>query len=112
MGNEWISHMAWQVGTLREVSEGARWLGERGIAMARPMSRDVRGANWNLTATDADFISNEIYYGMDQIGWDGVSKPPSICPAGEKPPAPDGTAQPDFPMARHAIEHFFLRDNR
>jgi catechol 2,3-dioxygenase-like lactoylglutathione lyase family enzyme len=25
-GTEWISHMAWQVGTLREVTEGRRWL--------------------------------------------------------------------------------------
>ena len=103
-GNEWISHMAWQVGTLREVAEGARWLGEREVTMARPTGRDVRGANWNLTVTDADFISNEIYYGMDQVGWDGASKPWTICPDGEKPPASDGAAQPDFPMARRAIE--------
>ena len=103
-GNEWISHMAWQVGTLREVSEGSRWLTERQVDVARPAGRDVRGANWNFTVTDADFISNEIYYGMDQIGWDGVSKPPQICPNNEKPPAPDGAVMPDFPMARQAIE--------
>ncbi|MFM9970297.1 MAG: VOC family protein [Burkholderiales bacterium] len=103
-GNEWISHMAWQVGTLREVSEGSQWLAEQ-VAVARPAGRDVRGANWNFTVTDADHISNEIYYGMDQIGWDGVSKPPSICPNGERPPAIDGAALPDFPMARQAIEN-------
>lgn len=103
-GNEWISHMAWQVGTLREVTEGSRWLAERHVGIARPGGRDVRGANWNFTVIDADHISNEIYYGMDQIGWDGVSKPPAICPNGERLPAADGAAQPDFPMARQAIE--------
>lgn len=103
-GTEWISHMAWQVGTLREVTEGRRWLTERQTRIARPGGRDARGANWNFTVTDADFISNEIYYGMDQIGWDGISKPIPICPEGDALPPIDGTAEPDFPMVRQAIE--------
>ncbi len=103
-GTAWISHMAWQVGTLREVSEGRRWLTEQQVHIARPGGRDARGANWNFTVTDADFISNEIYYGMDQIGWDGVSKPAPICPTGDALPPVDGAAQPDFPMAQAAIE--------
>ena len=103
-GAEWISHMAWQVATLREVTEGKRWLIERQTRVARPGGRDARGANWNFTVTDADGISNEIYYGMDQIGWDGVSKPLEICPEGDPLPEIDGTADPDFPMAKAAIE--------
>ena len=103
-GTVWISHMAWQVATLREVTEGKTWLTERQAHIARPGGRDQRGANWNFTVTDADAISNEIYYGMDQIGWDGVSKPVPICPNGDPLPAPGGTAEPDFPMARNAIE--------
>jgi len=103
-GTAWISHMAWQVGTLREVTEGRRWLTERQVRIARPGGRDARGANWNFTVTDADAISNEIYYGMDQIGWDGVSKPVPICPRGDPLPAIDEAAAPDFPMALKAIE--------
>ncbi len=103
-GTEWISHMAWQVATLREVTEGRRWLSEQQVRIARPGGRDGRGANWNFTVTDADAISNEIYYGMDQIGWDGVSKPVPICPNGDPLPPIDGAADPDFPMARGAIE--------
>jgi catechol 2,3-dioxygenase-like lactoylglutathione lyase family enzyme len=103
-GTEWISHMAWQVATLREVTEGKRWLIERQTRVARPGGRDARGANWNFTVTDADGISNEIYYGMDQIGWDGVSKPYEICPDGDPLPEIDGVAEPDFPMAKAAIE--------
>jgi catechol 2,3-dioxygenase-like lactoylglutathione lyase family enzyme len=103
-GTVWISHIAWQVGTLREVTEGRQWLTEKQVHIARPGGRDSRGANWNFTVTDPSFISNEIYYGMDQIGWDGVSKPVAICPRGDPLPAPDGTAEADFPMARRAIE--------
>jgi catechol 2,3-dioxygenase-like lactoylglutathione lyase family enzyme len=100
----WISHMAWQVGTLREVVDGRRWLTERQARIARPGGRDRRGANWNFTVTDADFVSNEIYYGMDQIGWDGVSKPWPICPDNTPLPELDGAAEPDFPFALRAVE--------
>jgi catechol 2,3-dioxygenase-like lactoylglutathione lyase family enzyme len=103
-GTTWISHMAWQVATLREVAQGRQWLTEQQVHIARPGGRDSRGANWNFTVTDADFISNEIYYGMDQIGWDGVSKPVPICPSGDPLPPVDGAAEADFPMARRAIE--------
>jgi catechol 2,3-dioxygenase-like lactoylglutathione lyase family enzyme len=103
-GTEWISHMAWQVGTLSEVTEGKKWLIERQTRVARPGGRDARGANWNFTVTDADGISNEIYYGMDQIGWDGVSKPPEICPNYDPLPGEGASADPDFPMAKAAIE--------
>ena len=103
-GTTWISHIAWQVGTLREVVDGRQWLTEKQVRVARPGGRDARGANWNFTVTDTDFISNEIYYGMDQIGWDGVSKPVPICPKYDELPALGAAAQPDFPMARKAIE--------
>jgi catechol 2,3-dioxygenase-like lactoylglutathione lyase family enzyme len=103
-GTTWISHIAWQVGTLREVTEGRRWLTENKARIARPGGRDARGANWNFTVSDADRISNEIYYGMDQIGWDGVSKPAPICPQYDPLPGLDEAAQPDFPMAQKAIE--------
>jgi catechol 2,3-dioxygenase-like lactoylglutathione lyase family enzyme len=100
---KWISHIAWQVGTLREVTEGRVWLTEQQVRIARPGGRDARGANWNFTVTDPERISNEIYYGMDQIGWDGVSKPVPICPNGDALPEVGGAAQPDFPMAEQAI---------
>jgi catechol 2,3-dioxygenase-like lactoylglutathione lyase family enzyme len=103
-GTQWISHAAWQVASLREVTQGRRWLTEKQIRIARPGGRDARGANWNFTVTDADFISNEIYYGMDQIGWDGISKPVPICPRGDPLPEPEGACEPDFPMALKAIE--------
>ncbi len=103
-GSEWISHMAWQVGTLTEVVEGRRWARDRQIKLARPGGRDARGANWNVTLQDAEGISNELYYGMDQIGWDGISKPEPICPERDPLPEPGVAADPDFPMARAAIE--------
>ena len=70
-GTAWISHMAWQVATLREVTEGRRWLTEQQVHIARPGGRDQRGANWNFTVTDRrfHFQRNLLRHGPDRLGW-------------------------------------------
>lgn len=104
-GTEHLAHAAWQVATLREVSEGRRWLTEHGQAMARPGRRDPSGANYNFTIFDADGIPTELYYGMDQIGWDGISKPSELWPVEDVAlPDVDGAIEPDFPKSREAIQ--------
>ena len=73
-GLETVSHIAWQVGTLREVTAAQAWLKERQIPIQRS-GRDALGSNWQFAFPDPDRLGNELYYGMDQIGWDGASKP-------------------------------------
>ena len=69
-GTAWISHMAWQVATLREVTEGRRWLTEQQVHIARPGGRDQRGANWNFTVTDRRFHFQRdlLRHGPDRLG--------------------------------------------
>ena len=69
-----INQITWQVGSLREVAEGFRWLDARGVKIARS-GRDNPGSNWHAYPLDPDGHTNEIYYGIEQIGWDGFSKP-------------------------------------
>src|SRR2546427_4466864 len=33
------------------------------------------GSNWHFYPPDPDGHTNELYYGIEQIGWDGYSKP-------------------------------------
>ncbi|HEV8016108.1 MAG TPA: VOC family protein [Stellaceae bacterium] len=73
-GLESVSHLAWQVATLREVTDAQAWLKERQIPIQRS-GRDALGSNWQFAFPDPDHFANEFYYGMDQIGWDGASKP-------------------------------------
>lgn len=103
-GTEYMSHLAWQVGTMREVIEGGAWLTQR-HEQVRPGTRDPAGANYNSTVFDNNGLPNEIYYGMDQIGWSGCSKPPELWsePDLTLPPA-GGSIDPDFPAVRSAIE--------
>ena len=48
------------------------------------------GSNWHTYLFDPDGHSNELYYGIEQIGWNGHSKPRSMYNIGfeEAPPLP------------------------
>src|SRR5436853_511667 len=63
---------------------GVRWprpfrirrLGHFGICVADPEAgRDLPGSNWHFYPPDPEGHTNELYYGIEQIGWDGYSKP-------------------------------------
>jgi catechol 2,3-dioxygenase-like lactoylglutathione lyase family enzyme len=42
---------------------------------ARDTGRDGAGSNWATYFYDPDGHTNELYYGIEQVGWDGKSKP-------------------------------------
>jgi len=69
-----VNQITWQVGTLAEVVNGHHWLTEKGCNMAKA-GRDMPGSNWHTYLMDPDWFQNELYYGIEQIGWNGHSKP-------------------------------------
>ncbi len=68
-----INQITWQVGSLREVVSGNAWLKEA-IRVVRT-GRDAPGSNWHFYPVDPAGHTNELYYGIEQIGWDQHSKP-------------------------------------
>ena len=69
-----INQITWQVGSLREVTEAEEWL--RGLENPiRRSGRDTPGSNWHVYPSDPNSNINELYYGIEQIGWNGISKP-------------------------------------
>ena len=84
-----INQITWQVGSLAEVGNGIRWFNENGIKQQRS-GRDMPGSNWHTYLFDPDGHSNELYYGIEQIGWNGHSKPRNMYKIGfeEAPPLP------------------------
>ncbi|MCY4549243.1 MAG: VOC family protein [Defluviicoccus sp.] len=72
-----INQITWQVGSLREVAEAENWLRGHDIRIRRS-GRDQPGSNWHVYPFDPDEHINELYYGIEQIGWDGRSKPPAL----------------------------------
>jgi catechol 2,3-dioxygenase-like lactoylglutathione lyase family enzyme len=69
-----VSQITWQVGTLDEVLDGAEYLRRRNVPIVR-VGRDMPGSNWHVYFLDPDGNTVELYYGMEQIGWDRTSKP-------------------------------------
>jgi catechol 2,3-dioxygenase-like lactoylglutathione lyase family enzyme len=69
-----VNQISWQVGSLAEVVNGRDWLSEDGLKIQRS-GRDMPGSNWHTYFYDPDGHTNELFYGMEQIGWDARSKP-------------------------------------
>jgi catechol 2,3-dioxygenase-like lactoylglutathione lyase family enzyme len=81
-----VNQITWQVGSLAEVGNAIQWFNERGIKQQRS-GRDMPGSNWHTYLYDPDGQSNELYYGIEQIGWNGHSKPRAMYDRGfDKPP--------------------------
>jgi catechol 2,3-dioxygenase-like lactoylglutathione lyase family enzyme len=80
-----INQITWQVGSLEEVGEAAKFFTERGAKLQR-VGRDMPGSNWHSYVYDPDGHVNELYYGIEQVGWDGYSKPRSMYGRGFRQP--------------------------
>src|SRR5690349_10619404 len=72
-----MNQITWQVGSLAEVGKGAEWFAQEGVPIVRT-GRDMPGSNWHTYVLDPDGHTNELYYGIEQIGWEGFSKPLSM----------------------------------
>ena len=76
-----INQITWQVGSLRDVGEAINWFREKNIKIQRS-GRDMPGSNWHTYLFDPDGHQNELYYGIEQIGWTGHSKPKAMYDRG------------------------------
>ena len=84
-----INQITWQCGSLKEVTDAHAYFQEGGIPIQR-VGRDMPGSNWHVYVYDPDGHTNELYYGIEQIGWNQLSKPTSMYYRGfsEKPVLP------------------------
>ena len=81
-----VNQITWQVGSLSEVGNAIKWFDATGIRQQRS-GRDMPGSNWHTYLFDPDGHQNELYYGIEQIGWNGHSKPRAMYDRGfDKPP--------------------------
>lgn len=80
-----VAQITWQVGSLKEVVDGEGWFKRHGLKILKS-GRDVPGHNWHTYIPDPDGHANEIYYGMEQIGWQGRSKPYAMHRGFYEPP--------------------------
>jgi catechol 2,3-dioxygenase-like lactoylglutathione lyase family enzyme len=84
-----INQITWQCGSLREVTDAHTYFQEHAIPIQR-VGRDMPGSNWHVYVYDPDGHTTELYYGIEQIGWNQLSKPTAMYDRGfrEKPALP------------------------
>ncbi len=93
------NQITWQVGTLSEVGNGIDWFRSIGLNPGR-IGRDVPGSNWHSYPPDPEGHTNEIYYGIEQIGWNRRAKPPGVKKRGfqDKPELPQMSEYQELEM--------------
>jgi len=89
-----INQITWQAGSLREVVEARKWLDSLGQKIDR-YGRDP-GSNWHTYFPDPTGHCNELEYGIEQVGWDGLSKPEAMWPWAQ--------GHPDLPYKAEVTE--------
>ena len=84
-----VNQLSFQVGTLGEIADAQAYFGELDVPMQRG-GRDSPGSNWAVYMYDPDGMRTESFYGIEQIGWDRLSKPDAMRYQGafELPPLP------------------------
>jgi catechol 2,3-dioxygenase-like lactoylglutathione lyase family enzyme len=95
-----INQITWQVGSLRQVVNGTEWFKEQRQRIIRA-GRDMPGSNWHVYLLDFDGHVNELYYGIEQIGWSGHAKPKLMQARGfhETPELPQVSEQQEVDAA-------------
>ncbi len=68
------NQITWQCGSLGQIADAVKWFSAKQVPIVRS-GRDMPGSNWHTYIADPDGNVNELYYGIEQIGWDGHSKP-------------------------------------
>jgi catechol 2,3-dioxygenase-like lactoylglutathione lyase family enzyme len=110
-----VNQLSWQIGSLEEVVNAVDYLDKN--AKLRRVGRDAPGSNYHAYAYDPDGYVNEVYYGMEQVGWDGCSKPVSMYKHAlrETPQMPRDPEYKEVQEARQNNEHlngFFWEEKR
>ncbi len=98
-----INQITWQVQSLKEVVDATRYFRSMEMEIIREGRAGGPGSNWHLYVYDPDDQVNELYYGIEQIGWDGHAKPANMRHGLQKAPAepyPSEWAEVDADLAK------------
>ena len=86
-----INQITWQVQSRREVAQATQYFRDKGIDVSREGRAGGRaaGLNYHLYVYDPDDQVVELFYGIEQIGWDGFAKPMDMHPPAMREVSPE-----------------------
>jgi len=95
-----VNQITWQCGSLKEIADAHGYFTEHQVRIQR-VGRDMPGSNWHTYVYDPDGHTNELYYGIEQIGWNQLSKPRALYYRGfqEKPALPQMSEEAELKEA-------------
>ncbi len=96
-----INQITWQCGSLREIVEAHDYFERHQVRIQR-VGRDMPGSNWHTYVSDPDGHTTELYYGIEQVGWNQASKPREMYYRGfgQKPGLPQMSEAAELAEAR------------
>ena len=97
-----VNQITWQCGSLKEIMDAHSYFQDQGVPIQR-VGRDMPGSNWHVYVYDPDGHTIELYYGIEQIGWNQLSKPTEMYYRGfrEKPSLPQVSEITEVAEALH-----------
>jgi catechol 2,3-dioxygenase-like lactoylglutathione lyase family enzyme len=91
-----INQITWQCGSLKEIVDAHGYFEKHQVRIQR-VGRDMPGSNWHTYVYDPDGHTTELYYGIEQIGWNQRSKPREMYYRGFQ-------TKPELPQMSEAAE--------
>jgi len=97
-----INQITWQVQSVAEMAEASKYFRDRGVEIMREGRAGGGGSQFHLYVWAPDEYIFELYYGIEQISWNGYARP---VPMRHGTPTPPVEPQlPDYELVRGDIE--------
>ncbi|HWP59098.1 MAG TPA: VOC family protein [Candidatus Acidoferrales bacterium] len=96
-----INQITWQVQSVAEMVAAGEYFRQLGVEVIRE-GRAGAGSQLHLYVWAPDDQIFELYYGIEQIGWDGYARP--VAMRHGTPKAPTEPEPPDYEVVRRDIE--------
>ena len=97
-----INQITWQVQSVTEMAEASKYFRDLGVEIMREGRAGGGGSQFHLYVWAPDEQIFELYYGIEQISWNGYARPVADAPWHADPP--NEPQLPDYELVRADIE--------
>src|SRR5215475_1827546 len=97
-----INQITWQVQSVTEMAEASKYFRDRGVEIMGGGRGGGGGSQFHLYVWAPDEHIFELYYGIEQISWNGYARP--VAMRHGTPNAPTEAQLPDYELVRADIE--------
>ena len=97
-----INQITWQVQSISEMAQASKYFRERGVEIMREGRAGGGGSQFHLYVWAPDEQIFELYYGIEQISWNGYARP--VAMRHGTPDPPYDPQLPDYALVHADLE--------